>query len=366
MTPFLRTLVLRSIERAGRSQGSPMVKFDNRKISVVGENLYAGERWYEELLKANAFYLPLPSNAYGIVIYPDGTTRNLAGGLHEVPPGLYKLQYVDKHERFDVTAPISEMAMDGEKLTLTVMVRYRVTEPLTALRIDKPIETLIEHLQTDLAQYIRTHNHNDIADSPLANGTSKILSFFTQRHADRHPLSRAIAITGIELKEFTGDKDYINIRRNDLIQQQQDQIDKHQLDRKKEIDKLKAEHKAEMEKINSKAAAEQTALRSEILHETQKRDIQLDEMRQQSKRRHELVVKAVDAISQALEHSGYSRNTAEIKSAIGDLLSAIREDKPETKQSSSKNNNNNNPRTTNNDKIEDLTNTLLNLLKPRR
>lgn len=121
-----------------------------------------------------------------------------------------------------------------------------------------------------------------------------------------------------------------------------------------------------MEKINSKAAAEQMALRSEILHETQKRDIQLDEMRQQSQRRHELVVKAVDAISQALEHSGYSRNSAEIKSAISDLLFAVREDKPETAQASSKSANNNNPRTNSNDKIEDLTNTLLNLLKPRK
>ncbi len=365
MISWLRTLVLRRIERTGRNLGSPTIKFENRKIVAAGEDLYAGETLFLRLLKANAFYLPLPSNSYGLVIHPDGTTQNLAGGFHRVSPGLYKLQYVDQHERFDVTAPISELAMDGEKLTLTVMVRYRVTEPITALRIDKPIETLIEHLQTDLAQYIRTHKHNDIADSPAANGTSKILSFFVQKHADRHPLSRAIAITGIELKEFTGDKDYIDIRRNDLIQQQQDLIDKQQLERKKEIEKLKADHKVALDTINAKAAADQAALRSEILHESNKRDILLDEMRQQSQRRHELVVKAVDAISQALEHSGYSRNTSEIKSAIGDLLSAIREDKPETAQSSSKSFNNN-PRTNRNDKIEDLTSTLLNLLKPRK
>ncbi|MFN8383639.1 MAG: hypothetical protein U0V02_16965 [Anaerolineales bacterium] len=365
MIPILTTLILRNIERRGRNQGSPTIKFDNRKIVVAGENLYAGQSLILRILKANAFYLPLPSNAYGIVIYPDGTTRNLAGGLHQVPPGLYKLQYVDKHERFDVTVPISEVALDGEKLILTVMARYRVIEPITALRIDKPIETLIEHLQTDVAQYIRTHKHNDIADSPAANGTSKILSFFIQRHADRFPLSRAIAITGIELKEFTGDKEYINIRRNDLIQQQQDEIDKQQLDRKKEIDKLKAEHKVAIDTINAKAAADQAALRSEILHESNKREIMLDEMRQQSKRRHELVVKAVDAISQALEHSGYARNTTEIKSAIADLLSAIREDKPEAQQAAPKAGNNH-PRTSSNDKIEDLTNTLLNLLKPRR
>jgi hypothetical protein len=255
--------------------------------------------------------------------------------------------------------------MDGEKLTLTVMVRYHVKEPLTALRIDKPVETLIEHLQTDVAQYIRTHKHNDIADDPTTSGESKILAFFTQRHAGRSPLSQALDITGIELKEFTGDKEYINIRRNELIKVQQDKIDIEQLNRQKEIEKLKADHKVAIDSINAKAAADQTALRNEILYESNKRDIQLDEMRQRSQRRHELVVKAVDAISQALEHSGYSRNTAEIKSAISDLLSAIREDKPETAQASSKGSNNGS-HTTSTDKIEDLTNTLLNLLKPRR
>ncbi|MBI5824327.1 MAG: hypothetical protein HZB18_09890 [Chloroflexi bacterium] len=86
----------------------------------------------------------------------------------------------------------------------------------------------------------------------------------------------------------------------------------------------KAEQTTEIEKIHAKAAAEQAGLRREILHETQKRDIQLDEMRQQLQRRQELVVKATDAISQALEHSTYSRNTVETKRAIEDLLAAIR------------------------------------------
>ncbi len=87
----------------------------------------------------------------------------------------------------------------------------------------------------------------------------------------------------------------------------------------------KSVNKTEIDKINSEAAAEQAALRSEILHEAQKRDIMLDEMRLQSKRRHELVVRAVDAISQALEYSAYSRNTVETKKVIADLLDAIRE-----------------------------------------
>lgn len=366
MAHFLQYLILKAIEREGRNRGSPTIEFDDNEIIVAGEDLFAGQSWWHMLLEVSAFYLPLPQNAYGIVTFPDGIAHNMAGGLHEAPPGLYKLQYIDKQERFDFTTPISEIALDGEKLTLTVIVRYRVSDPITVLRINKPIETLIEHLQTDLAQYIRTHNHNDIADPPSSDGVNKILTFFAQRHMHRHPLSRAITITGIELKEFTGDKDYINIRRNDLIQRQQDQIDRQQLDRTKEIEKLKAEHKIEMDRISAKAAAEQTALRNEILHESQKRDILLDEMRKKAQRQHELVVKAVDAISQALEHPGYARNTAEIKNAISDLLSAIREDRAGTEEETPQKHSTEKSRKSGDDKIENLTNTLLNLLKPRK
>lgn len=366
MAHFLQYLILKAIEREGRNRGSPTIEFDDKEIIVSGEDLFAGQSWWHMLLEVSAFYLPLPQNAYGIVTFPDGTAHNMAGGLHEAPPGLYKLQYIDKQERFDFTTPISEIALDGEKLTLTVIVRYRVSDPITVLRINKPIETLIEHLQTDLAQYIRTHNHNDIADPPSSDGVNKILTFFAQRHTHRHPLSRAITITGIELKEFTGDKDYINIRRNDLIQRQQDQIDRQQLDRTKEIEKLKAEHKIEMDRISAKAAAEQTALRNEILHESQKRDILLDEMRKKAQRQHELVVKAVDAISQALEHPGYARNAAEIKNAISDLLSAIREDRTGAEEETPQKHGTEKSRKSGDDKIENLTNTLLNLLKPRK
>lgn len=365
MFPFLRNYVLWRIDRKGREAGAPTIEFEEKQVIHNGVEFFVPGKW-KWFHGTSAFFLPLPANTWGIVSFPNGSLQNLPGGLREVPPGLYKVFYVDQHERFDVTAPVSEMSLDGEALTLTVIIRYRVLEPLTVLRIEKPIEALIEHVQTDLSQYIRTHKHNDIAESPSAADSGKILSFFVQRHASRHPLSRAIAITGIELKEFAGDKDYIDIRRNDLIQQQRDIINRQQLDRKKEIDKLTAEHKAEIEKINAKAAAEQAALRSEILHESEKRDILLNEMRLKSKQRHELVVKAVDAISQALEHSGYSRNSAEIKNAIADLLSAIREDSGESTQEPSKNDRTRSFHVAGNDKIETLTSTLLSLLKSRK
>lgn len=360
------------IEKEGRSRGAPIINFDEREIIVAGEDLDVPDRLLWRLLTSiNAFYLNLPQNTYGVVVFPDGSTRNLAGGLHQVASGLYKLQYVDKHERFDFTAPIREIALDGEILTVRVLVQYRVIDPLIVLKINRPIETLMENIQSDLAQYIRSHNHEDIIDPTDAQDMGRVLQYLVQRHLSRHPLSRAIAISGIEVKEFAGDQDYISQRRSNLIQQRQDQIEKSQLDRKKEIERIRAEHKVALDKLNAKAAAESAALRSEILHESQKRDILLEDLRQQSRRRHELIVKAMDAISEAMEHSSYSRNaSSEVKNTISELLTAIGESKfdfgqtSSTVESSSITNNNHHAK--GNAKIERLTNSLLNLLNTKK
>ena len=140
---------------------------------------------------------------------------------------------------------------------------------------------------------------------------------------------------------------------------------------------MRAEHKVELEKLNAKAAAESAALRNEILYESQKRDILLDEMRQQSKRRHELVVKAMDAISEAMEHSMYSRNaSSEIRNNIKELLAAIGESRPDTGQTAPPGGAapaqggappaQAGPQTSGNEKIERLTNSLLSLLRTQK
>ena len=90
---------------------------------------------------ASAFYLALPPNTYGVVAYPDGSSRNLPGGLHEVPAGVYKVYYVDDRERTDTSDPVSEMTTDNEKLTLQVILRYHVIDPVLALGIAHPVET---------------------------------------------------------------------------------------------------------------------------------------------------------------------------------------------------------------------------------
>jgi hypothetical protein len=371
MSSWIHRIVMDMIEERGRRRGAPVVEFADKRISVPGDDIdvrYGCLFWW--LLNISGFYLSLPADTYGIVIYPTGTSHNMEGGLHEAPPGLYKLQYVDKRERLDFTSPVSEITSDGEILTLKVIVRYRVIDPIIALQIDCPVETLFEHVESDVAQYIRTHAHNDIADSSENREGSKLLAFFTQRHSRRVPLSGALSITGIELKEFMGDTEYVEMRRGARILERKLSIEKDNVDRQKEVEKLKAEFKAEIDKITVRASAEKEVLQKEILHESRKRDIELENLRTQSKWRHELITKAVDAIGQALEPSGYPRNTSEIKTIIAELLAALKEDKLASEDDVLRDKTRTGTRpiilSPTDQKIEKLTNTLLNLLKPKK
>ena len=391
--PPLRGFELGRIAERGRQQGAPTVVFSERKISSPGEDIYVANSLWRMITRTSGFYLPLPPDTSGVVIFPDGKSHNMEGGVHEVPPGLYKLQYVDRHERLDFSSPISEMTTDGEKLSLTVILRYRVVDPLVALRIERPVETLIEHVEADVAQYIRTHNHDDIADGSENQLEGKLLSFFIQRHNHRFPLSRAFVITGIELKDFTGDNEYLQMRRKASMDERKNRIELVQATYQQELGQLKAQYKAENEKSmaehNAELAKKATEHRAEtekmearhekekqeILHQVHLREIELDDKRKHLQRRENEFAKAMDAISTTFS-SGYPTNPNIIKT-MTDLVAALKEEvnfepnpAPETAEGKSATSENRSTRppvsSAGSDKVEKLTNTLLNLLNPKR
>jgi hypothetical protein len=145
-------------------------------------------------------------------------------------------------------------------------------------------------------------------------------------------------------------------------------VERELIESRNEIERLKAAQKQELDRINAHMSAETTAQRNKILRETQEQDIRLENLRTQAQRRHELLVKAVNAVGQAVEHSSYSRNPSEIKNAINNLLDAIKENSPAVDPQQAPKAGGSAPRTqqAGNQKIEDLTTTLLDLLKPKK
>jgi hypothetical protein len=393
----LRRFVLGRIEEDGRQKGAPTVIFSERKIFAPGEDIYVANDFWYFISSASGFYLPLPPNAFGVVIFPDGTSRNLEGGIHDVPPGLYKLQYVDKHERLDFPSPISEMTTDGEKLTLKIVLRYRVVDPIISLRIDRPVETLIEHVEADVAQYIRTHDHTDIADGSenhMDSNDSKLVSFFIQRHNRRFPLSKAFMITGIELKNFTGDNDYVEMRRKESMDIRKNTFEKKQAEYQQDLGLLKAQYKAENEKsiaehaadMDKKATEHKVEIekmearhekeKDEILHEVHLREIDLEKKRKHLQTRGAEFTQIVEAMSR-YSSSGMPISPAVMKT-LTDLFATYKEETDseiqstplaEQKPPASENQTaatSSSPSATGSDRAEKLKNTILNLLNPKK
>ena len=115
-----------------------------------------------------------------------------------------------------------------------------------------------------------------------------------------------------------------------------------------------------------------SVLESEIFKEESKRATTLLEMeRQNQQRRNNLLMKAMDAISQALSHTSYSRNPVETQEIIRELLSTIKEeDVPSSPEAKIKidelrNTIERDTSSSQDNKIQELSNVLLDLLNKR-
>jgi len=239
-----------------------------------------------------------------------------------------------------------------------------------------------------VAQYIRTHHHSEIADS-ADRQDSRLLAFFTERHSRREPLAKAIKILGVELKEFVGDKDFVDMRRRAVTDQRQTLLNRQEEEHQQEIERLKTQFKAENDRLTaslsaelSRQAAEQRAEietlearyereKAEILHQVYEQKIELDERRQRLTMQYDKFAKAFDAISQAIA-GGYPVNASAFQIVLqlvdaltkeirgGEPPAPAAEDQAAAKAQAAP------PPKSSDDNVSRLTETLLDLLKSRK
>lgn len=128
-------------------------------------------------------------------------------------------------------------------------------------------------------------------------------------------------------------------------------------------------HLAELETMSAHHQKEM----QDIMHQVKLREIELDDKSKHLQRREDEFIKAIDAISNSFS-SGYPLNATVIKT-MTDLVAALKEEVgSEAKSMAERTAGENKPAngesrtspTTPTDKVDQLTNTLLNLLKPKR
>lgn len=322
-------------------------------------------------------YLNLHPTLYAVGILADGNRKRLDGGLNiPFPPGRCTLHYVDKTDRQSQLLKITENTLDAARIVLAVKITYRVSEPIKAFEIQKPVETLFSLVEADLKEYIRTRLYEDLIgnDDSQVIDSSLVAKYIKQQHSARYPMSKVFTIIDVIVQEKEGDPMFIEKRKNYKSQM----VDGESKMKIQDLNQKIASQEAEMQKIQYKYKAELDQQKTQADMQIQKmrndQDMEIQKMRnelQQAQdawgRKQDKWVRSMGAIESALK-SPYLRDqqVGEIVSEIFDELKSLSETDTEADMPNGKPGVKNNPPKNGGDKLDSLTETLFNLLDRRK
>lgn len=271
----------------------------------------------------NAIYVNLTPKLYAIAIAPDGKPIHLRGGInHPLSSGWYSIYYIVKEHRQAVIPKVSETTTDGAQVSLELIINYRVADPIKALEVEKPVETLIAFIKADIQEYIRTHAYDELlGDGAIRRIDDGMISrYVKEKHLARHQLSKLFYIADIAVEEKTGDPKLMEIRENFQIQQRQNTTENELLKQKQELEKKVARQEAEILRIKTEAAAVQ----NEITQKMALKNMELERARAELQYRQERMQRALSAVARSFA-SNYPKDPREVE-IIKELLQELSSD----------------------------------------
>jgi hypothetical protein len=347
------------LESRGRNRPAPKFSFPDNEIVTPGEALRVSSVW-------KAIYLNLHPTHYAVAISPDGRFMNLRGGYNPLPPGRYILHYVDRQNRVSVIPKISETTLDGSQVSLEIVITYRVIDPIKALEVQHSVYTLFVFIQSDLKEFIRSHTYDEIVggnDGRMADN-SLVARYIRNQHASRHQMSKLFFIADIVVGEKVGDPKLTEIRENFQIEQRQKVADGELIRQNQDLQKKVASQDAQIIRIKAQSDVDQ----QDILQKIQLQKIELEKARMELHLRQEKVVRAMNAIVQAFSAPTYPRDPREVE-IIKELLGALEiapGPGPDAVAGQADHPASGSTRTANPERIDTLTDTLLNWLDRKR
>ncbi len=311
-----------------------------------------------------ATYLNLHPTHFAVAIAPDGRIINLKGGYNPLSPGIYNIHYVDKQNRVNHLPRTSETTSDGFQVAMELVISYRVIDPIKALEVQNPVDTLLRLIQANLKEFIRSHKYDEIVGDLDGNkiDNDQVVVYLKEQQISRSPLARLFYILDVVVKERIGDPRVIELREKYQISHTQLANQKELQTMNQDLEKKVADQDALIKKIKAEsAAAQQNTIQS---MEMQK--IDLEKARAEIQNRQEKWRMAVDAIVSTLSNQTYPPDSEEYQ-VINDLLMELRtstSQSPESVMGQGGRSSNGPDKKSNPDRISELTKTLLNWRRP--
>jgi hypothetical protein len=340
------------LEWKGKDKAAPQYKYQ--------ENEIVSPPYPKRVSRlSQAIYLNLHPTHFAVGISPDGRMINLKGGYNLLSPGNYNIYYVDKQNRVNYIPRTDDTTLDGFKVAMELVLSYRVIDPIKALEVQNPVDTLLHFIQANLKEFIRSHKYEQILGDIDGHkiDDEQVVNFIKERHIDRSPLARLFYIVDVVVKERIGDPKVIELREKYQISQKQLDNQRALQTLNQEMEKKIADQDALIKRIKANSAASQ----QNIIQQMEMQKIDLEKARADFKYRQEIGAKAVDAIVQTLSNQTYPPDTAEydvIRELLEELTASTFQNGEATKGGKSPKGP---AKTSDPEKISELTNKLLNL-----
>lgn len=265
----------------------------------------------------NALYINLSPKLYAVAISPDGKPFILKGGInYPLDSGKYSIHYVSREQRQAIIPKVSETTTDGAQVSLELIINYRVADPVKALEVEQPVESLIAFIKADLQEYIRSRAYDEIlGDTAMTQIDNSLVSrYIKEKHNNRHQLSKLFFIADIVVKERTGDPKLMEIRENYQIEQRQNTATRELTNQKQVLEKKLAIQEADIKRIRAEADAKQ----QDIMRKMELQNMQLEKARADLQFRQDRMQRALEAVTRAFS-SSYPKDPREVE-IINQLL----------------------------------------------
>ncbi len=317
------------VELWGRYQDPVEITFGEDQIISSQENFYVN--WI-----TGARFFSLDPGIYAVIVSPEGESQQIKGGYLKLRRGKYKLFYVDKRNRTYNLGKITETTIEGTTITLGLTITYRVADPSRLLELQEPLPTLFSLIETDVREYIKNHNHDEImgGGENQITDSGPIVQYIQHKQLNHPQTSRVFVITSVAI-EREGDPTLINLR----MQQKQNlaehklAYDKKELEQKlleqeekvlekdAEIRRLVAEKEVEVNKLKAESEAAIETIRAEA-EATKQETLRRMKIFQN---KHEIDMEAIKALIPALTIPGRTLTQSETQ-AIQALINTLKDE----------------------------------------
>jgi len=358
------------LEYRGRNQLAETYTFSSYEIVSPGTE-------FKVSFLYPRIYLNLHPTLSALCVYPDGEVKVIKGGLNpRFPFGKYLVHYVDKTDRQSELLKVAEITNDAARISLALKIIYRISNPLKAFEIQKPVETFYSQIQADLKDYIRKRNYEDL----IGGGDGEVIDsdlvakFIKQQHAVRYPISQLFSIVDVIVQEKEGDPVFIEKRKNYKSQVVDSEtkmkiqdLNKRIASQDAEMEQLRYQYKAVLEQQKATADVQQNTIRQQIAVQ----ELEIQKMRnaiQQSQdawdQQQAKWLRSMDVIESAVKSPYFREVEGAVLAVVDEMRRSIETNVPVEPASNTKEKNVSGEG--NSDKLDVMTNRLLHLLDRRK